>query len=168
LDQLTSRGEGVTFAAMLRLHGTCVEVDGVGMLLRGPSGAGKSDLALRLIDAGGFLVADDQVRLRRAAGRLVASSPPAIAGLLEVRGMGALAVPARGTAILGLVVDLVAPDEVERWPEPASVALLGVTVPALKLAPFATSACAKLRLAAREAKSGRLGEIAPALRRAAR
>ena len=33
------------------------------VLLRGPSGAGKSDLALRLIDAGGRLVADDQTHL---------------------------------------------------------------------------------------------------------
>ena len=37
------------------------------MLLRGPSGAGKSDLALRLIEAGGRLVADDQTRARPAA-----------------------------------------------------------------------------------------------------
>jgi serine kinase of HPr protein (carbohydrate metabolism regulator) len=153
---------------MLRLHGTCVEVDGVGVLLRGPSGAGKSDLALRLIDAGAFLVADDQVRLRRADGRLQASGVPAIAGFLEVRGMGAIAVPARATAALGLVVDLVAPDEIERWPEPSAAALLGVTVPSLKLAPFEPSACAKLRLAAREAEAGRLGVIAPRLSRAAR
>jgi serine kinase of HPr protein (carbohydrate metabolism regulator) len=110
--------------------------------------------------------------LRRADGHLLATCIPAIAGFLEVRGMGAIAVAARATAVLGLVVDLVAPDEIEgweieRWPEPTLVALLGVAVPSLKLAPFESSACAKLRLAAREAKAGRLGVIAPQLSRAA-
>ena len=46
---------------MLLVHGTCVDLDGRGILLRGPSGSGKSDLALRLIDSGARLVADDQV-----------------------------------------------------------------------------------------------------------
>jgi HPr kinase/phosphorylase len=168
LRQLTSRGDGVNFAAMMRLHGTCVELDGCGVLLRGPSGAGKSDLALRLIDAGALLVADDQVRLRRDAGRLVASAPPAAAGFLEVRGLGAVAVASRATAVLGLVVDLVAPDAVERMPEAATVAFLGIGVPLLRLAPFEPSAVAKLRLAVREATAGRPGAVAPQLRRVAR
>ncbi|MBM3488544.1 MAG: hypothetical protein FJX67_18250, partial [Alphaproteobacteria bacterium] len=52
----------------LRLHATCIAVDGIGVLVRGASGAGKSDLALRLIDAGARLVADDQVLVEAAAG----------------------------------------------------------------------------------------------------
>ena len=51
------------------VHGTCVELFGLGVLLRGPSGCGKSDLALRLIDDGARLVADDQVVLTEEAGR---------------------------------------------------------------------------------------------------
>ena len=51
----------------IRIQATCVALQGVGILLRGPSGAGKSDLALRLIDAGASLVADDLCELRRAA-----------------------------------------------------------------------------------------------------
>ena len=58
------------------------------VLLRGPSGAGKSDLALRLIEAGGRLVADDQTRIVRYGEVLIASAPAALAGLLEVRGVG--------------------------------------------------------------------------------
>ena len=46
---------------MEQIHATCIEVDGVGVLIRGASGSGKSDLALRLIDAGATLVADDRV-----------------------------------------------------------------------------------------------------------
>ncbi|HEX3418624.1 MAG TPA: serine/threonine protein kinase, partial [Stellaceae bacterium] len=53
------------------VHATAIAIDGRAVLLRGPSGAGKSDLALRLIDGGARLVADDQVELRRAGERVV-------------------------------------------------------------------------------------------------
>ena len=46
-----------------QIHATCIALDGRGVLLRGPSGSGKSDMALRLIDAGAELVADDRVDL---------------------------------------------------------------------------------------------------------
>ncbi|MGL6042504.1 MAG: HPr kinase/phosphorylase, partial [Sandaracinobacteroides sp.] len=42
-------------------HATAVAINGAGVLLFGPSGAGKSDLALRLIDRGAVLIADDRV-----------------------------------------------------------------------------------------------------------
>ena len=61
-------------------------------LLRGPSGCGKSDLALRLIDRGARLVADDRVVLTVEDGAVVAAAPPPLAGLLEVRGLGPLPV----------------------------------------------------------------------------
>ena len=57
------------------------------VLLRGPSGSGKSDLALRLIDAGARLIADDQTELVRAGKAVIASAPARIAGLIEARGM---------------------------------------------------------------------------------
>ena len=99
---------------MVTIHGTCVLVGGIGVLLRGPSGAGKSDVALRLIDGGALLVADDRVELRMVDGRLMASAPAALAGLLEVRGLGIVRLPCDGPAEVGLVVDLVAAAEVER------------------------------------------------------
>ena len=89
---------------MIRVHGTTVALQGEGVLLRGPSGSGKSDLALRLIDAGARLVADDQTELKRAADGLVARSPAAIAGRIEVRGVGILDVPTVASAPLRLVV----------------------------------------------------------------
>ena len=49
--------------AHVRLHATCVQLGGVGVVLLGASGVGKSDLALRLIDAGALLVADDQLEV---------------------------------------------------------------------------------------------------------
>ena len=134
---------------MIQVHATCVELDGIACLLRGPPGSGKSDLALRLIDLGARLVADDQVVLTRHGQRVVASAPPTLAGMIEVRGLGVMRVQGVAEASLGLVVDLVAPEKVERVPEPATCEFLGVTLPLIALAPCEASAAAKVRLAAR-------------------
>ncbi|HEY7607812.1 MAG TPA: RNase adapter RapZ [Alphaproteobacteria bacterium] len=142
----------------LCLHATCVAIGGAGVLLRGPSGAGKSDLALRLIEAGAKLVADDQVLLAVENGRLVARAPASIAGQLEVRGVGIVPVATVAAAPVALVADLVAADAVERLPEPESDTIVGVALARLQLAPFEVSAPAKLRLALARAA----GNIAPA------
>lgn len=135
---------------MILIHGTSVAIDGRALLIRGPSGSGKSDLALRLIEGGAVLVADDQTELSRAAEGLNLSPPAAIAGLLEVRGVGIVRLPYLSSVPLALVVDLVSPSEVERLPEPGDgVDLLGRRVPRLFLAPFEASAAAKVRLAMR-------------------
>jgi HPr kinase/phosphorylase len=134
---------------MTQIHATCVEVEGVGVLLRGPSGSGKSDLALRLIDGGARLVADDRTDLAVEDGRLVATCPPALAGKIEVRGVGIGPVPSVPGIAVGLVVDLVAPEAIERLPDWAPCRIDGIAVSCLALAPFEASAPAKLRLAAR-------------------
>lgn len=129
------------------VHATAVAVEGGAVLLRGPPGAGKSDLALRLIDAGAHLVADDQVELRRLGPRVVAAAPPPLAGLIEIRGVGILRVEAVPRAPLVLIADLVVAGEVERLPAPRFETVLGVVLPRVALAPFEASAAAKLRFA---------------------
>ncbi len=121
----------------------------MGVLLRGASGSGKSDLALRLIDRGARLVADDQVELTERDGELFADAPETIRGLFEVRGVGLVEVPCVRGVRLALVVDLVASDEVPRLPESATVEYGGRAIPALRLSPFESSAGAKVRLAVR-------------------
>ena len=79
------------------LHATAISINGQAVLLIGPPGSGKSDLALRLIDRGALLIADDQVALTEVDGVLHASAPAATAGLIEVRGLGIAAV-AHGAA----------------------------------------------------------------------
>ena len=128
-------------------HASCVALEGKGVLLRGPSGAGKSDLALRLIDGGGELVADDQVLCQREGGALFASAPPPISGLIEVRGFGLMRLEYVPRTQLVLVADLIAPDRVERLPRPAICVIEGIELPRLGLAPFEASAPAKLRMA---------------------
>ncbi|HTE82346.1 MAG TPA: HPr kinase/phosphatase C-terminal domain-containing protein [Reyranella sp.] len=136
------------------VHATCVALR-IGkrwraVLLRGPSGSGKSDLALRLIEAGGRLVADDQTHVAKVGRALIATPPPALAGMIEARGVGILELP-RGKLLarapVGLLVDLVVPGRIERLPEPAHETLQEVELPRLDLAPFETSSVAKLRLA---------------------
>ena len=121
-----------------------------GILLRGPSGAGKSDLALRLIEAGGRLISDDQTHLAARRGKLIATAPPTLAGLIEARGVGIVRL-ARGQKLasvpVALAVDLVPPGKVERLPEPARETLFGISLPVLALAPFEASAMMKLQLA---------------------
>ena len=89
----------------------------VAVLLRGPSGAGKSDLALRLIDRGARLVADDQTELRLADGGLLARAPQTIQGKMEVRGLGIAELRPLRDVPVGLVVDLVDGQSVERVPD---------------------------------------------------
>lgn len=132
---------------MVLVHATAVLVDGVGVLIRRPSGSGKSDLALRLVDAGARLVADDQTALEAQGDTLLASAPRSIAGRLEVRGLGIVTVPWATTAVLGLLVDLVPPGAIDRLPEPKLEELHGVKLPRIALTPFEASAPAKLRLA---------------------
>ena len=132
---------------MLRVHGTSIALGRDGVLLRGPSGSGKSDLALRLIDAGATLIADDQTELRRRNGRLEMRAPATLEGLLEVRGLGIVRVPCVQDVPLRLVIDLVRPGTVGRLPEPRFVEFDGLSFPLLELAPFEVSAAAKLRVA---------------------
>lgn len=117
------------------LHATCVEWFGRGVLIRGKSGAGKSDLALRLIDAGAALVADDQVLLENG----IASAPARLQGLLEVRGFGIVKLPFAETTAIALTVDLCSADEIERLPDRFD----GI----MRLDPFCASAVAKIKLA---------------------
>ena len=155
--RLRARKENVSTAPVLTmlLHGTCVALKLPGrswraLLLRGAPGAGKSDLALRLIDAGGRLVADDQTRIARHGDGLVATPPATLAGLMEVRGLGIVKL-ARGQILakapLVLLVDLVSLADIERLPDPDCEILFDITLPRLALAPFEASAAAKLRLA---------------------
>jgi HPr kinase/phosphorylase len=123
-------------------HATAVLVGARAVLIRGPSGAGKSRLALELLDAArnGFLrfarlVGDDRVHLEAAGGRLLVRPAEALAGLLEVRGVGIRRFAHEPSAVVGLVVDLAAPDA-ERLPQAVQqhVEIAGVVLPRLAVA----------------------------------
>lgn len=134
---------------MSSLHGTSVAIDGKGVLIRGPSGSGKSDLALRLLDDGAQLIADDRTVVAKEGVRVILSAPGPIRGKLEVRGIGVLTCESFVTAPLQLIVDLVPTAEIERLPDPQTVSILNLLVRRVKIAPFQPSAAAKVRAAIR-------------------
>ena len=76
------------------IHATAIVVGKTGLLFSGPSGWGKSMLAFtcmteaRRLGLFTALVADDQVLLSAEAGAVIATCPPSIAGLMELRGTG--------------------------------------------------------------------------------
>lgn len=134
------------------VNGTAVAIDGQAVLLTGVSGSGKSDLALRLIDDGAALIADDVTELYRDGTQLLTrfprEAPIDLRGRLEVRGLGIM--PVRHVEMplpLILIADLVARGTVSRLPEPAVAKYDGFSVALVQLAPFEISAAAKLRLA---------------------
>lgn len=129
------------------MYGTVVALDGWGVVLRGKSGSGKSDLALRLIDSGAVLVADDQIQLVLSGGLVHASAPAAIAGLLEVRGVGVVPMPALARAPLALIVNLVRLEDVPRLPDAKMEDILGLDLPVLDLFAFEASAPQKVKVA---------------------
>lgn len=130
-------------AGPLTVHAACVRLGAVGVLLRGPSGSGKSDLALRLIDHGAELVADDRVTLERRPTGVIARPPAALRGVIELRGLGLFRLPFADEALLALVVDL--GPAADRLPPPRVVTVLGTAMPAVTLDPASASAPARLR-----------------------
>ena len=142
-------------AEVERVHATALAFSGRGVLLRGPSGSGKSDLALRCLAhrdaaAGHFfqLIADDQVNLTRAAQKLHATCPLALTGLLEVRGVGIIRVPALDTAPIVLVAELGGEGIVDRMPDFEKMSeYLGLLIPTIRLRAFEASAPHKIAAA---------------------
>ena len=123
------------------IHASAVLVGARAVLIRGPSGAGKSRLAWELIEAarGGAvafarLVGDDRVHLQAAGGRLLVRPNDALAGLIELRGVGILRRDHDACGVVGLVVDLAATDA-QRLPDQGKTVVEGITLPRLAVAP---------------------------------
>ena len=140
------------------IHATAVALDGRAVLLLGPSGAGKSDLALRLVDRGWRLVADDRVVLTAQDGVLHAAAPPRLEGLMEVRGVGIVAEPT-APAIVALAIDLARPEQ--RLPDAATQRFEGVAIPLIGLDPFGEAAVIKVERALRATVTGLKAAVVP-------
>ena len=127
-------------------HATCVAINGRAVLIEGAPGSGKSSLALTLIDRGAVLIGDDGVALEPRGGRLYASPPPNIAGLLEVRNLGLLEFPTVIDMPVALVVRLDA--GAERFIEVVErVKLGGIELPMVRLWPGGDGLTLKVELA---------------------
>ncbi len=72
----------------LTYHGVFLEIFDKGVLLTGPSGCGKSECALKLIEKGHRLIADDAPTFTLANDEIIGTNPGHFAHGLEVRGLG--------------------------------------------------------------------------------
>jgi HPr kinase/phosphorylase len=120
------------------LHASAVLLGRRAVLIRGPAGAGKSRLALGLLQGAATgairfarLVGDDRIHAAAHHGTLILRPAQALAGLLEVRGLGIRRVPFEPVAVAGLVVDLGA--AAGRLPEAGDreTEILGIRLPRL-------------------------------------
>jgi HPr kinase/phosphorylase len=127
----------MTDSAGVSIHASAVLVGNRAVLIRGPSGAGKSRLAFDLILAGrsghiakAMLVGDDRVHLQVSRDQLIVRPARALAGLIEIRGLGIRRCDFIDEAIVGLVVDLDAADA-ERLPPPEALLtpISGIIIP---------------------------------------
>lgn len=125
------------------IHASAVLIGPKAALIRGPAGAGKSQLVWELLQAAtqgalpfARLVADDRAYVEVRAGRLLVRPAPALAGLIEIRGLGIRRLAFEPVAAVGLVIDLGAADA-ERHPAPGAgqTTVAGVALPRLAVAP---------------------------------
>jgi HPr kinase/phosphorylase len=139
-------------AATATEHASAVLIGSRAALIRGPAGSGKSHLAWALIDAAATglvrfarLVSDDRVELTASHGRLLIRAPSALAGLIEVRGLGVRRLAYEPVAVAGLVIDLSAVDS-ERIPASSAqtAEIGGIRLPRLPVAAGADALAAVL------------------------
>lgn len=114
----------------LQLHASAIAFGNVGCLITGGAGSGKSTLALELIALGAMLISDDRTDINLSEGKLIASCPRPIAGLIEARGAGIIRVTPAKPSSLALWVDLDS-SPAERLPRPQNRDLLGTPVPVI-------------------------------------
>lgn len=130
---------------VVNIHASCVALGGRAVLILGASGEGKSDLALRLIDRGADLVADDRCDIWAEDEQLWCRPPENLEGKIEVRGIGIVERPWTAPVPLALAVRLV--DSYERMPAGQWEMVAGHALPALRLSAFEVSAPIKIMIA---------------------
>jgi HPr kinase/phosphorylase len=127
---------------MSTIHASAVLIGAKAVLIRGPSGSGKSRLAWDLLQAAAQgvlpfarLVADDRAQVEACSGRLLVRPAPALAGLIELRGLGIRKTAYEPLAVVALVVDLAAADAGRLpLPEAGKTTVSGVKLPRLVVA----------------------------------
>jgi serine kinase of HPr protein (carbohydrate metabolism regulator) len=123
----------------MNMHATGVALGSTGVLIEGVSGSGKTSLALAAIqrfqsqNRFAALVADDQCLAEAAGGRLIASCPPVLAGLAEMRGLGIVQQHTLSSVVIDAVMRLVDQRDIERLPQRELSTIDGVKLPVFNL-----------------------------------
>ena len=131
---------------MANIYASCVAFGDDGVLILGESGSGKSDLALRLINDGAKLVADDRCEVFNQNQILIAKAPETIKGLIEARGIGIIKLEYQEQAEIKLVIRLSTQDKIQRLPEIKTSKICDIDIKEFLLYPFEVSTTAKIKL----------------------
>lgn len=133
------------FALQATLHGSLVDVYGIGLLITGPAGIGKSEVALDLVERGHRLVADDVViATQKSSSVLMGAGTDLAQHFMEIRGLGIVDVRAmfgvraiRYQKRIEVVIKMHTWDEEEEYTRIGMVEqtaeILGVDLPLVKL-----------------------------------
>lgn len=128
------------------IHATAIAIDNAGIIITGSSGSGKSDLALRLMDRGARLIADDKVNISGLVDNPILSQCDHHIDAIEVSGIAVIKTRTFNNIPLKLHIAL--SSEYERNPSPLPIVTFGhYTVPSLKINPKELSAPIKIELA---------------------
>ena len=130
---------------MTLIHASCVEFMGSGLLICGRPGSGKSVLCLRLIVAGAKFVSDDQTVVENRGGKLTASAPDSIKGMLEIRGVGIIETPCIDKTEISLKLSLQSSAQIDRMPEKHTELIENAEIPVFYLDAFSVSAVIKIK-----------------------
>jgi len=116
------------FAPSITVHGTLVDVYGVGLLYTGKSGVGKSECALDLIERGHRLVADDVIKItRKSSSFIVGQSSELLGQHMEVRGIGIIDIEALfGIRAIRIQKRIEVEVRLQYWEETAHYERLGI------------------------------------------
>jgi serine kinase of HPr protein (carbohydrate metabolism regulator) len=120
-------------------HACALEIHQKGILIKGVSGSGKTSLCLGLLEQaerrqiGCFFITDDQALISFKSGKIFASAPESIQGLVEIRGYGIIPYSNKTRTEISLVVELVDDATVERMPDTTTIELENTIVPYLKV-----------------------------------
>lgn len=147
MPQTASSGGRVSERASAIVQASAVAIGGRALLIEGPAGSGKSSLALALIDRGAVLIGDDGVTLEKVGEQVIASPPPNIAGLIEMRGIGLFEMSLAPPVPLALILAL-GGEQGERLPGPVPTRdVLGAAIPCLPFEPGAIAAAVRAEFA---------------------
>ena len=137
------------------VHAVALKWKGCGILILGSSGSGKSDLALRLIDKGAVLIADDYVLLKKDGQKnLMAIASERNAGKIEVRGVGLISTEYLKKVKVDFVLNLkLVLNEIERMPKNNYFYFDDLKVPLFDFYSFEISACEKIKIIIEELHS---------------
>lgn len=132
------------FALQTMVHGSMMDVYGIGILVAGKSGIGKSEVALDLIERGHRLVADDVVMLTKKSNVLMATPTEMNKHFMEIRGLGIIDIMSMfGIRAIRYQKRLEVVLEISLWQESQEVertglnhdfsSILGLDIPQIKL-----------------------------------